>query len=198
MNVKGAALLARKNIITKQFGERVWAEFYAEMASRLPYYAGPVLAASSIPLKEFLAFQDELIRKFYGGNRLAYFALGEQSARWALVDGPYKSFVTNRNLRGFVECFPRTWTTYFSDTDSRCTSRLEGDRVEFEAFDLPLWHPYLEYFVVGYLKGGLELVCGDPFQHRRVRGGQGDYYHYTLWAIRGPRNGAAGRTNPGK
>jgi hypothetical protein len=180
MKVKGAALLARRFIITKHFGEDAWTDLCADMASRLPIYSAPLLAASTIPLQDFLAFHDELIRRFYGGSQRAYFALGEQSARWALVEGPYKSFLGNRDFRGFAEVFPRTWTTYFVETSSRCTTEVEGRRVEFRAFDLPVQHPYLEHFVVGYFKGGLELVCEKPIHFCRMHRGS-DSYHYVLY-----------------
>jgi AraC-like DNA-binding protein len=181
MRIHGSALLARKHIVTKQFGEDRWADFFNDMAARFPYFAKPVLATSAIPLREFISFHDELIRRFYSARPHAYFSLGEESARWAVTEGPYRSFVSGRDFQGFVEFFPRTWSIYFLDTPSYCTTTLQESSIEFEAFDLPLWHPYFEYFVVGYFKGALELICANPIHVKQVQGGCGTHYHYRLW-----------------
>jgi hypothetical protein len=182
MKIKGVALLARKSVITRGFGEAAWDELWRDMARSDPYFREPVLATSLVPLAGFLAFHDELVRRFYRDVPKAYAFLGEQSARWAATEGPYKSFVADRDFQGFAEFFPRTWSTYFIDTASRCTTRVSDDRViEFRAFDLPHWHPYFEYFVVGYFKGALELVCANPVLTRQVQGGRGTSYHYEIW-----------------
>jgi AraC-like DNA-binding protein len=182
MRIKGAALLARKHIVTEEFGAGAWAELFKDLSTRFPYFKQPVLATSIIPLTEFLSFHDELVRRFYGGQSDCYFSLGAQSARWAVTEGPYKSFIADRDFPGFVEFFPSTWGTYFVETSSYCTTRLAGDSIDFEAFELPLWHPYFEYFVVGYFKGALELICVNPIHVKQLQGGSGAHYHYRVWA----------------
>jgi hypothetical protein len=189
MKVKGVALLARKNVVSKEFGRPAWDQLWADMAQRYPCFRQPVLATSLVPLDEFLALHDELIRRHYGDVRNSYITLGEQSARWALTDGPYKNFVADRDFAGFATFFPRTWGTYFVETTSRCTAHIGADNViHFRAFDLPQWHPYLEYFIVGYFKGGLELLCANPILTKRVTGGKGTSYHYEIWPRAQPGN----------
>jgi AraC-like DNA-binding protein len=80
-----------------------------------------------------------------------------------------------------VEFFPRTWSLYLLETSSYCTTKVVGNSIDFEAFDLPVWHPYFEYFVVGYFKGTLELICANPIHMKQVRGGSGTHYHYRIW-----------------
>jgi MYXO-CTERM domain-containing protein len=46
MKIKGSAILARKHIITKQFGESDWAEFFKELTADFALFARPVLATS--------------------------------------------------------------------------------------------------------------------------------------------------------
>jgi AraC-like DNA-binding protein len=120
--------------------------------------------------------------RFFGAEPSAYVSLGAQCARWAVTEGPYRSFIADRDFQQFVEFFPFTWRTYFLDTSSYCTTQLVGDTMEFEVFDLPQWHPYFEYFVVGYLKGALETICANPIRMRRMHGGAGTHYKYMLWA----------------
>jgi AraC-like DNA-binding protein len=182
MKIKGSAVLARKHIITRQFGESEWAEFFKEMTSDFALFARPVLATSVIPLPDFLSFHDKLMSRFFGRQLPSYVSLGEQCARWAVTDGPYRSFIADRDFHDFVEFFPCTWRTYFLETSSYCTTKVDGCSIEFEAFDLPRWHPYFEHFVVGYFKGALEVICANPIQFRQVQGGSGTHYKYSLWA----------------
>lgn len=181
MKVKGVALLSRKNVVISEFGERAWEELWQEMAERYPCFRRPVLATSAVPVDEFLALHDELVRRFYKEVKSAYTTLGEQSARWAVTEGPYKAFVADKDFAGFSEFFPRTWGTYFLETTSRCTTHLRDDSVvDFRAIDLPKWHPYFEYFIVGYFKGALELICANPILTRQLQGGSGTSYHYEI------------------
>lgn len=177
MRVKGTALLSRKQIVVRKFGDGAWQRLTQDMAQSHPFFASPVVASSLIPLSAFLAFHDELIRRFYRGNQKAYFELGEDSARWALTEGPYKAFVASGDVARFVESFPRLWDTYLLETTSWCKVELDGDVVELQAFELPQWHPYFEYFIAGYLHGALELLCGETVTMTALAGG-GKQYHY--------------------
>jgi len=100
--------LARKHIVTKQFGEGAWAELFKDVATRFPYFAQPLLATSIIPLPEFISFHDELVRRFYAGRPESYFFLGEQSARWAVTEGPYKSFIDDKDLQALRQAGLKT------------------------------------------------------------------------------------------
>ncbi len=180
MRVYGSALLARKHIVTKRFGPRKWLELFDDMAARFPYFKQPVVAASIIPLAEFISFHDELVRRFFDGDPKAYFLLGDESARWAMTEGPYRSFVAGKDFEGIGLSFPQTWTMYFAETSSYCATRVDGNVVELEAFNLPVWHPYFEYFIVGYFRGMLDLICANPIDVTQLKGGGGTHYRYRL------------------
>jgi DNA-binding CsgD family transcriptional regulator len=47
--------------------------------------------------------------------------------------------------------------------------------VEFSVFGLPEWHPYFEYLFTGFMKGAMELVCANPVEATRLRGGSGEF-----------------------
>jgi hypothetical protein len=170
MRIKGTALLARKAIIEGAFGAEAWSTLLADMRKTHAYFDEPLNAASLIPVPDFLAIHDEIVRRFYGGDVDVYFRLGEQSAEWALTVGPYKGFMTRKDLASFVDSFPSLWTAYFHETTSTCVATMEGDVVMLDARNLPVWHPYFEYLVVGYMKKGLELL-GVHAKMRALHGG---------------------------
>jgi DNA-binding CsgD family transcriptional regulator len=180
LRVRGLAMLTRKVIVTRQFGVDAWLLLYRDIAGAHPFFRSLITSESLIPLADYLAFHDELVRRFYNGDDSSHFALGRESARWALVDGPCKAFLEQKDLRGFVGSFPRFWDTYFSETKSRSQASLNGESVEFKAFDLPQWHPYFEHFVMGYMTEVLEMFCANPIGATRLRGGGGKDYHYLL------------------
>ncbi len=180
MRVRGLTILTRKVIVTRRFGADAWLLLYRDVAGAHRSFRSLITAETLIPLSDYLTFHDELVRRFYKEDDGSHFALGKESARWALVDGPCKSFLEKKDLRGFVGSFPRFWETYFSETTSRSQASLNGDSVEFKAFDLPHWHPYFEHFVMGYMTEALEMFCANPIGATRLRGGGGTGYHYLL------------------
>jgi hypothetical protein len=63
--------------------------------------------------------------------------------------------------------------------------RCDGDgrdTVWIKAENLPIWHPYFEYLVVGYVKRALDLLGAEQIFVRRVTGGPsaGLRYQYEL------------------
>lgn len=189
MRVHGAALLARKHIVIKRFGERKWSELFGDMATRFSYFTRPVIASSDVPLPEFISFHDELVRRFFSGDAQAYSVLGGESARWAVTEGPYRTFIAGKDFEGLSRTFPETWKMYFADTSSYCTTLVRDNSVEFEVFNLPIWHPYFEYFVVGYFKGLLDMICANPIYISRLSGGGKQYrYRFSTSASDGLRD----------
>jgi DNA-binding CsgD family transcriptional regulator len=180
MKVRGLTILTRKVIVTRQFGADAWLMLYRDVAASHRCFRALITPDTLVPLPDYLALHDELVRRFYRDDDPAHFALGRESARWALVDGPCKTFLERKDLRGFVRSFPKFWSTYFADTSSRSEAALTGDSVEFKAADLPLWHPYLEHFVMGYMTEALEMFCANPIGATRIRGGSGRAYQYLL------------------
>ena len=180
MKVRGLTVLTRKAIITRKFGTDAWLTLYRDVAGAHPSFRALITPDTLVPLPDYLALHDELLRRFYAQDEDSHFDLGRQSARWALVDGPCKTFMESKDLRGFVRSFPKLWDTYFADTESRSEATLNGDSVEFKAFDLPQWHPYLEHFIMGYMTEVLEMFCANPIGSTRIRGGSGRTYQYLL------------------
>jgi DNA-binding CsgD family transcriptional regulator len=180
MKVRGLTILTRKVIITRRFGAEAWVGLYRDVAAAHRCFRSLITPETLVPLPAYLAFHDELVRRFFTEDDTSHFALGRESARWALVAGPCKTFLDQRDLRGFVATFPKFWELYFADTTSRSDASLNGDSVEFKTFDLPQWHPYFEHFVMGYMTEVLEMFCANPIGATRLRGGGGNAYHYLL------------------
>ena len=182
MNVRGLTLLTRKVLVTRKFGTDAWLQIYRDVAGSRRCFRSLITPETLIPLPDYLAFHDELVRRFYNDDVASHVTVGRESARWALVEGPCKSFPRSYklDLRGFVTTFPKFWRTYFSDTSSRSEASLNGDSVEFKALDLPEWHPYLEHFVMGYMSEALEMFCANPIGATQLHGGGGKGYHYLL------------------
>ena len=165
-------------IVTRRFGSDAWSQLFANVAASHPCFRSPLTAASQVPLSDFLAFHDEIARRLFAGDLSSYGELGEQSAVWALEDGPYRKLIAGGALSQFVEAFPQLWHTYFAETTSTCRAALVGNNVELEVSGLPEWHPYFEYLVAGYMKGALGLLCVNPIEAMQVRGGSGRGYKY--------------------
>ncbi len=179
MKVRGLTILTRKVIITRAFGTDAWLQLYRDIATAHPCFRPLIAPDTLIPLSDYLAFHDALVGRFYGETAASHAALGRESARWALVDGPCKRFLDHKDLAGFAQGFPAFWKTYFSDTRSRSEAWVNGDSVEFKTFDLPQWHPYFEHFVMGYMTEALEMFCAGPMAATRLGGGENGY-HYLI------------------
>ena len=197
MMVRGLTVLTRKVIVTRQFGADAWLGLYRDVAGSHRCFRSLITPETLVPLPDYLAFHDELVRRFFSDEEISHFALGRESARWALVDGPCKTFLEKKDLRGFVASFPKLWELYFADTSSRSEASVNGDSVEFKTFNLPQWHPYFEHFVMGYMTEVLEMFCANPIGATRLRGGVGSSYHYLLHTAhaalaRSPEHGGAG------
>lgn len=203
MRVNSNALLARKMIVTRKFGAEAWNQIFRRLARVHPCLQAPLTASSQVPLPEFLAFHDELVDRLYSGDaRSTYFELGEQSAGWAFVDGPCKRFIEEREIGQVAHSFPLIWRAYYTETASTCDAKVTSEGVEFNVRGLPEWHPYFEYLFTGFMKGAMELVCANPVEATRVRGGPGEFTYLLHTGLsepegdlRQPSNGARRRSD---
>jgi len=176
MRVNSNALLARKMIVTRKFGAEAWNQIFKRLARVHPCLRAPLTASSQVPLAEFLAFNEELVDRLYGADAKAtYFDLGEQSAAWAFVDGPCKSYIDRREIGQLAGSFAQIWRAYYTETTSKCEGKVTDDGVEFTVSGLPDWHPYFEYLFTGFMKGAMELVCANPVEATRLRRGSGEF-----------------------
>ena len=203
MQVNSNALLARKMIVTRKFGAEAWNQIFKRLARVHPCLRAPLTASSQVPLPEFLAFNEELVDRLYGGDAKAtYFDLGEQSAAWAFVDGPCKSYIDRREIGQLAKSFAHIWRAYYTETTSKCEGKVTDDGVEFTVSGLPAWHPYFEYLFTGFMKGAMEMVCANPVEATRLRRGPGGFtylLHTGFAEVEGelvePFTGAHGRAS---
>jgi hypothetical protein len=177
-------LIGRRKAIVDKFGEDAWLAFVRDMAGRYPTLDGAFVATATIGIEEFLAINDEIIDRFFHGNTRAYFELGRASARWALTEGPYKEYA-RRGLQALIELLPSLYRTYYAETTSRIELELDGSIVHYKILDLELWHPYLEYVIVAFAQGTMEVVTGQRTLAKPVRAGpsalkEGIYYQIVL------------------
>jgi DNA-binding CsgD family transcriptional regulator len=176
MRVNSNALLARKMIVTRRFGAEAWNQIFKRLAGVHPCLRAPLTASNQVPVAEFLTFNEELVDRLYGGDASsAYFELGEQSAGWAFVDGPCKRFIEQREIGEFAKSFAEIWRAYYTETTSGCEGKVTDEGVEFTVSGLPAWHPYFEYLFTGFMKGGMDLICANPVEVTRLRGGSGEF-----------------------
>lgn len=180
MNVCGLSILTRKNLIVRQFGGDAWSQFFRDMARAHACFRSLVTPDSVVPLPAFLAFHDELMRRFFKEDDASYEKLGREASRWAVRDGPMKSLLQGEDLSAVVASLPKFHAAYFKDTPTWSEAAVTNDGVEFNVYELPEWHPYFEHFVVGYIAEILELFCANPIQPLRLEGGQRKQYRYLL------------------
>jgi DNA-binding CsgD family transcriptional regulator len=180
MKVRGISVLTRKMIITRRFGTDAWARLYRDVARTHSCFRKLVTPDTLVPLPAYLAFHDELVRRFFHGDERAHHQMGREAARWSLTEGPARELVAARDLRRCVAAFPNLWGEYFAETGSRSAATVARDGVDFEVLGLPRWHPYLEQFVTAYMTELLEMICANPMTATAVRGGGTTSYRYRL------------------
>ena len=187
MNVKGTAFLARRMLLEKEFGEARAKVIIEEAVATVPWFPDPVLASTPIPMKSFLAFQDELLRKHYAGDAMSFFRFGEMSAEWALTKGPYKGLAADKDLDAFAKQGAALYRTYF-DVGSATTSMQQG-HIDFRVEGVPAEyrHLYVEYATLGYFERGLEILGASNVHSRRLRGFSSGHpdVHYEIHFDRG-------------
>jgi DNA-binding CsgD family transcriptional regulator len=120
------------------------------------------------------------MRRFFRDDDESHFMLGGDAARWTMGEGPLRSFMEKRDVAELVTALPGLWNTFFLDTISHTEATLGETGVRYRAFALPERHRYFEPFIVGYIKGILEMFCANPIVATRIRGGDGNAYHYLL------------------
>jgi DNA-binding CsgD family transcriptional regulator len=178
VNVCGISVLTRKRIVVRRFGTDAWKRFYGDVAGAHSCFRSFITADSFVPLPAYLAFHDELMRRFFKEDERSYLEMGRESSRWALTEGPLKAFLEGRDLKGFVASLPNLHKLYFAGATTWSEAFLTSTGVDFKVFGLPQWHPYFEYFIVGYIAEALEMFCANPIRTVRLHGGTGSEYHY--------------------
>ncbi len=159
MNVKGVAYIARKEEIISEFGEERWNDFNKRFEESHPIFEGGILATKWIPVEEFLAFIDEVIKEFYNGDYKMTWKLGEKSAEAGLTEnGPFHVFLrSKREPKDFLSnVLPRIWNMYYDEGSVKY--EFEGNIMHAYVLDMPLYHIYFEYTNMGYVEKALEIT----------------------------------------
>ncbi len=184
MEVKGVAFLSRKEGIIKQFGKEKWEEFIKKISTEESYFKQPILASTLIPVQSFLIFQDVLLKEFYNNNEQVYWMIGEKSAEWSLLEGPYKTFLKTKDLNKFVESsLPLLWKMFYSS--GIVYTKLDNNNIaHIKILDLPIWHIHFEYTIMGYCKRAFELLGIENLIMNKIKGvSLGDkeiYYQFKI------------------
>lgn len=170
MDVKGTAFLARKRMIITQFGEEKFKELLNEAGEMDEYFKknSDVSSISMIPVNSFLLFNDLALKKLYNNNIKLYWTMGEKSAEYALVDGPYKVLIKNREIsRVLTESIPVMWKVYF--TEGNIESKYDAGSLEVNVSNIPVNHYYFEYVIMGYCNKIIELCGAKSITYEKVK-----------------------------
>lgn len=179
MFVKGTAVLARRDSVVQAFGQQRWDAF---VATQGPTFRR-LLATDRIDMHEFLKFQEAILKQFFKGDPNALVTLGEKSAEWALREGPYKVFVTGKDVEKFAATvMAAVWRAYYSEGNA--VAELKDQTVHVRISDVPVMHPHLELASMGWFKRALEIVSGGPVRAepvtRATPGATEIYYRFKL------------------
>lgn len=169
MQVKGTAFITRKNQIINSFGKDKWEQFFNELKNKDGYFNTEPAPVSLIPIKSFLFLNEEMIKTFYGNDQNMYWVMGEHSATWALTEGPYKVFMTSKNLNSFIEqTMPMVWSTYYTEGKMYGVIQEKSIIVKIKGIATP--HIYFEYTTMSFVKKALELFGLKNVRHDVVSG----------------------------
>lgn len=160
MEVKGTAFLARRDLVVRLFGASAWDTLLSDVSALEPVLAEPVLATTRLPMGAFLTFNQAIVDRFYDGDPLANFTLGEESAAWAF-EGPYKSLVQARDLDRFVASAPTVYRNYYDEGEAKADRRGNEIRVSLFGVAPEARSLTLEYGVMGYFRCGVHRVTGQ-------------------------------------
>lgn len=178
MQVKGSFFAARRQFITERFGRKAWDDLVSDMARVDAVFGKPILITSLLSGAPYAAFQEEICRRFFGGDENAYWTIGEAAAQWALTVGPYAQ-VARDGYAGLVSRLPLVWSMYFTEGNAQATTLADGLRVRISGNALP--HISVELGVMGFVARAVALVGTKVLPARRVVGvadGDGDVIHY--------------------
>ncbi len=184
MNVKGLAYQSRRDQTISEYGEERWNDFFEKFKESNPFFNQIILPTSEIPIEEFIRFQEEIVKEFYNGDEKIYWKFGERSAETSLSEGgPLHIFVKKKGLSALEnftkKILPSIWPIYYDE--GRTVTTLKGNIIHASILDLPLYHIYFEYVVMGYIQKGLELIGVPVKETIKVKSSANDsYYNFVL------------------
>lgn len=173
MDVKGVAFLARQQMMVQSHGEEAWRAFITDFAKREPFFATPIMPVTRMPADAFLRLNEELLKRFYGGNPSAWWQFGIKSAEYALGQGQLKAMFSPGDLRRFLLFTPGIWKGYF--TEGELQALPAKTHTDLRIFNVPTPHVYFELSVMGFAWGGLTFLGTKNLRHEVLKGyTQGD------------------------
>ena len=180
MKVKGSTLLGRRTMFAQRIGAATYDAFVDEFARTHPRFPQPVLASTLVPVGVFLQFNDELVRRFFGGDTKVFWQIGELSADYFSSQGPYVDSFYRGDYKRFWTILPMIWKTLY--TEGEAHAKAEGNILDIE-IDCPVAHAYFELSTMAFVRRGLEMKAGRKVEMRRVSGferGKIVHYQFTL------------------
>ncbi|WP_338863421.1 hypothetical protein [Myxococcus stipitatus] len=168
MEVKGVAFLAREQMVVEAHGEQAWRDFMADMKKREPVFAQPVLPVTRLPVDAFLRLNEELLRRFYGGDPATWWHFGVKSAEYALGRGQLKAMFSAGDFRRFLFFTPGIWKGYF--TEGFIEVQPGTGYTDLRIVGVPKPHVYFELSVMGFASGGLTALGAKDLKHEVLKG----------------------------
>ena len=169
MKIKGTAFITRKNFIISNFGENKWNKFIDKIREEEPYFNDTILTINLMPSEKFLFFQEEFVKEFYNNNDDIYWDLGNESAKWALSEGPYAPYLHSKDIEHFVKNkIPLIWKAYF--TEGKLTGKIKDNKVIIEIKGITVKHIYFERLIMGYVNKSLEMFLNKKIENRKIKG----------------------------
>lgn len=176
MKIKGSTLLSRKAMLGERIGVAAYDAFVAEFARSHPKFPQPMLASTLIPVDVFLEFNDELVRRFFGGDTKIWLEIGELSADYFAKGGPYADSFYRGDYHKFATKLPMIWKTLYTEGEARA---IESNGVLDVEIESPVAHVYFELSTIGFVKRGLEMKAGRKVEMKRISGfDRGKKVHY--------------------
>lgn len=166
MHVKGNAWLARSEAMEKAFGAARWQAFVKAQSAKVGFLATQVMPISRLPVEEFLAVHDALVKEFYDGDPKAYWRFGETSAEWALTHQLRELFAP-QEARRFLQFSPTIYKGYFDGGE--LVTEMAPAHVELIIRGVEPRHVYFEFSIIGFAVGGLR-VLGVPTEPQCLKG----------------------------
>ncbi len=117
------------------------------------------MAITNIPTKEYLAFLDGMLKEFYNGDEKTYWRFGKQNAKYTLSEkGPFHAFFRRRRepTNFITNILHRVWAMNYDEGSVKY--EIEGNITHAYVLDLPIYHIYFEYVVMGYAQKAIDLI----------------------------------------
>lgn len=169
MDVRGVAFIGRKRDVIEIVGQQQWEQFMERLIRKVPFFASTILVTTLIPVKYYLTFHEELIKELFDNNQDAYWLLGKKSAEYALLSGPYRSFLMQHDIVKFLGSgLSILWTRYFSEGELQ--GKLQENVITVNVIRVPVQHIYFEIGIMGFVHRACELVWQRELTPKKIAG----------------------------